>query len=244
MESIRGEVERASNYYYHTPQQQGIDNRMKRFVIERCEPFIIGPRVLELGYIDGIWTDVILKREYSIDVVEGATRNIEHARQKYLNHPKVTIYHQLFQEFNPGDKYNTILAADIIRYIPIVSDFFRTVKKWLENDGNLIVTVPNSRSLHRRIGALMKMEPTPTSQNSRDSEVGNLRSYDRYELRSLLLDAGYKIITLRGCFLKPLSSQQMENWNNELLKAFLDIGDELEDYCWFIYCVCKKGSEK
>jgi 2-polyprenyl-3-methyl-5-hydroxy-6-metoxy-1,4-benzoquinol methylase len=244
LEKIREEVERASNYYYHTPQQQGIDNRMKRFVIERCEPYIIGPRVLELGYIDGIWTDMVLKKEYSVDVVEGATKNIQHARQKYSNHPSVTIYHQLFQEFDPTNKYNTILAADIIRYIPSVTDFLRTIRNWLESDGHLIVTVPNSRSLHRRIGSLMKMEPMPTSHNLRDFEVGNLRSYDRYELRSLFLEAGYTTITLRGCFLKPLSSQQMEDWDDELLRAFLEIGDELEDYCWFIYSVCKRGSEK
>lgn len=244
MDSIRKEVERASNYYYHTPQQQGIDNRMKRLVVERCEPFIIGPRVLELGYIDGIWTDVVLKKQYHIDVIEGATKNIEHARKKYSNHPGVAIYHQLFQEFKPMTKYNTILAADIIRYIPHAGGFLKTIQEWLEEDGHLIVTVPNSRSLHRRIGALMNIEPTPISQNSRDLEVGNLRSYDRYELRSLLLEARYKVITLRGCFLKPLSSQQMDNWNDELLKAFLDIGDELEDYCWFIYCVCKRGSER
>jgi hypothetical protein len=32
----------------------------------------------------------------------------------------------------------------------------------------------------------------------------------------------------------------MEGWDDALLRAFLMIGDELEDYCWFLYAICAK----
>lgn len=238
--SARREVERASQHYYNTSLQLGIDRRTKQFVIERCEPFIRGPKVLELGYVDGSWTDIILAKGCHVDIVEGASRHVEHARNRYAGNKRARIFHQLFQEFAPDRTYDTIVAGDMLRYLPDPVGFLRRATDWMNRDGHLIATIPNSRSLHRRIGALMNMEATPTEANKRDLEVGNRRSYDRYEFRHLLIESGLEIETLRGCFLKPLSSAQMQSWSDELLRAFLDVGDEMEDYCWFIYAVCRK----
>ena len=233
----RGEVERAATHYYYTPLQQGIDARTKRFVIERCEPFVRGPRVLDLGYVDGQWTDVALSRGARVDVVEGARRHVEHGRAKYAGRDDVRITHALFQEFVPDCAYDTVIAGDMLRYVPDDVAFLRTVRSWLAPAGQLIVTVPNRRSMHRRVGALAGMERRPDENNVRDTEVGNQRSYDRYALRDVMLSAGFELLELRGCFLKPLSSAQMENWPDTLLRAFLELGNELEDYCWFLYAV-------
>jgi 2-polyprenyl-3-methyl-5-hydroxy-6-metoxy-1,4-benzoquinol methylase len=238
--STRSEVERASQHYYHTPLQTGIDNRTKQFVLERCVPYLRGSRVLELGYVDGLWTDEMLARGYKVDVVEGAARHVEHARERYSGNADVRIFHQLFQEFEMDVTYDTVIAGDMLRYLPDPAVFLMRVNGWLKDDGCLIATIPNSRSLHRRIGALMNMEATPTKANQRDMEVGNLRSYDRYEFRHLLLQGGFEVKVLRGCFLKPLSSAQMQDWSDELLRAFLEMGNEMEDYCWFIYAICHK----
>jgi len=234
------EVERASQYYYYSDQQLGIDYRVKRYVIQRCEPFIKGPKVLDLGYVDGSWTDVILSKDCEVDIVEGATRHVEHARKQYSGNQKVRIFHSLFQEFQSDIRYDTVIAGDMVRYLSDPLSFLKLLFTWLKNDGNLIITVPNSRSLHRRIGSLMNLEPSPTELNQRDREVGNQRCYDRYELRNLLLESSFRIEDLRGCFLKPLSSSQMKNWSDQLLHAFFEIGDELEDYCWFLYAICRK----
>ena len=236
----RAEVERASQHYYHTSLQLGIDSRTKQFVIERCKPFIRGPNVLELGYVDGSWTDIILAQGCHVDIVEGASRHIEHARERYAGNKGARVFHQLFQEFVPDRMYDTIVAGDMLRYLPDPVGFLRRATDWMNGGGHLIATIPNSRSLHRRIGALMNMEATPTEANKRDLEVGNRHSYDRYEFRHLLMESGLEIETLRGCFLKPLSSAQMQSWSDELLRAFLNVGDEMEDYCWFIYAICRK----
>jgi trans-aconitate methyltransferase len=240
---LRAEVERAASHYYHTPQQLGIDRRTKQFVVERCLPFVRGPHALDLGYVDGQWTDALLSLDCHVDVVEGAARHIDHARQRYKDNKAVRISHCLFQEFTPDKRYTTIVAGDMLRYLPDPIAYLKQIQGWLEPDGRLIATLPNSRSMHRRIGALMDLEPTPVQANQRDKEVGNRTSYDRYEFRRLFLDSGYQIEAVHGCFLKPLSSQQMENFSDKLLRAFLEMGDEMEDYCWFLYAVCRRPVE-
>ena len=237
LESVRREVERASGYYYYTPLQQGIDARSKRLVIERCEPFIQGPAVLDLGFVDGDWTDAALRRAAHVDVVEGATRHVQHARTRYEGRQDVRVFHGLFQEFRPDRTYNTVIAGDMLRYVEDDVAFLTAVRGWLAPGGRLIVTVPNRRSLHRRIGVALGFEASLDEATVRDREVGNRRSYDRYELRAAVQAAGFQIDDVRGCLLKPLSSRQMQDWSDDLLRAFLEIGDELEDYCWFLYAL-------
>jgi trans-aconitate methyltransferase len=233
-------VERASTHYYYTPLQQGIDARTKRFVIERCESFIRGPRILNLGYVDGHWTDAALARGGQVDIVEGAARHVEHGRLRYGARPDVRIFHALFQEFSPDTRYDTVIAGDMLRYVPDDVGFLRRVGEWLIPSGHLIVTVPNRHSLHRRIGALIGIEKSTDEPNVRDMEMGNQRSYDRDGLRDVVQRAGFTVTELRGCFLKPLSSAQMQDWPDPLLRAFCDIGDELQDYCWFLYALATR----
>ena len=158
---VRDEVEIASRHYYHTPLQAGIDNRIKQLIIEHCEPFIRGPKVLELGYIDGTWTDVILRHECSVDIVEGASRHVEHARKRYADTTAVRVFHKLFQEFEPAEQYDTVVAGDMLSCLPDAAGFLQHIGGWMKPDGHLIATVPNSRSLHRRIGSLMNIEASP-----------------------------------------------------------------------------------
>lgn len=234
----RMEVERRADFYYHSEQQLGIDNRTRSFVIKSCMPYVQRDHVLELGYVDGLWTDELLHHNLRVDIVEGASRHVAHAQTRYAGNAAVRVFHNIFQEFTPPQHYNTVIAGDMIRYLADPEAFLMNVKSWLAPQGRLVITVPNSRSMHRRIGTLINMESTPTEANQRDQEVGNQRSYDRYELRALLQSTNWQIEALHGCFLKPLSSQQIENWSDELLQAFFLMGQELEDYCWFLYAVC------
>jgi trans-aconitate methyltransferase len=227
------------NEYYFSEQQVGIDRRTKDLVVRRCLPFLRGPSVLDLGFVDGCWTDHVLRCGWTSDIVEGNYRHVMHARELYANNPNVSVRHAVFDEFTAERRYHTIIAGDILRYVKDPVAFLRRLGSWLEPKGRLIVTVPNCRSLHRRIGALLSIECYPSEPNARDKDVGNLRGYDRYQLRHELCSAGLHPIELRGCFLKPLSSAQISGWSDPLLEAFLEIGDELEDYSWFLYAICE-----
>ena len=226
--------------YYYSEQQLGIDRRIKNLVVGRCLPHLRGPAVLDLGYVDGCWTDPVLERGWTSHIVEGAELHVEHARQRYAGRTDVSIEHARFDDFRTDRRYDSIIAGDMLRYVEDPRAFLNRLRDALAPDGRLIATVPNALSLHRRIGTLIGMQPHPAAFDARDREVGNLRSYDRYSLRHELRAAGLQVLELRGCFLKPLSSAQMNEWSDELLGAYLEMGDELEDYAWFIYAICAR----
>src|SRR5208337_3856612 len=93
------DVERASEKYYFTSQQTGIDNRCRERMIRRCMPYVRGGRVLELGFMDGQWTDHFLARGCTLQIVEGALRNVTFGREKYAENSDVAFSHCLFEDF-------------------------------------------------------------------------------------------------------------------------------------------------
>jgi len=233
-------VEKNSQSYYFSEQQLGIDNRTKKLVMEQIIPYIKEPKVLELGFVDGMFTDIMLTRGLDVTVVEGAEKHVTYAKNKYKDKKNVSIIHSYFETFTTQDKYNTILGGDMIQFLDDPVAFFSKAKNWLDDDGVLIVTTPNRRSFHRRIGAYLKILSNPEDVSINDKKTGNLTMYDAYQLHDVLVQSGLCVHFVRGCFLKPLSSNQIKDWDDNLLRAFLKIGDELGDYGWFLIAYCSK----
>lgn len=237
---IAQRVDHNSESYYFSDQQLGLDNRTKKLVMEQTLRYVKGPNVLELGFVDGMFTDMMLEHGLNVTVVEGAKNHIEYAIKKYKREKYITIVHDYFETFDSEDRFDTIVAGDMIQYLDNPIPFFIKAKNWLTVDGAIIVTTPNRRSFHRRIGAYLGISINPEAVTSLEKSTGNIIMYDQYLLRDVLVSSGLFVHFVRGCFLKPLSSKQMETWDDNLLKAFLEIGDELGDYCWFLVALCTR----
>ena len=82
MKTDQTQLDRSSQSYYYS-DKMNIDNRLRNCLIQRCLPFAKGPRVLELGFMDGQWTEQFLARGFSVDIVEGAERQYQCAADKY-----------------------------------------------------------------------------------------------------------------------------------------------------------------
>lgn len=226
--------ERFNNTYYHSPQQH-FDNTFKHYLIGRIEAFVSGPAVLELGFLDGIWTDRLLQMGHRVDIVEGSPVRCQDARTRYGQDARVSVHEAMLEDFETDIAFNTVLAGDMLQFVDNTTTFLTRLRQWLAPHGTLLVTVPNSRSLHRRVGTLMGLKTSPDELAPNDLAVGARRSFDAYSLRRLLSDCGYNVEFIRGSFLKPLSSAQMQDWSPELFSAYDQLGEELQEYCYYLY---------
>ena len=100
------ELNTAAEHYYFSAQQMGIDNRCRDRLIERCLPFVRRGRILELGFMDGQWTDRFLALGCNVTIVEGAVRNIEYGQKKYWERSDVTFVHSTFEAFEAVGEFN------------------------------------------------------------------------------------------------------------------------------------------
>jgi hypothetical protein len=55
----------------------------------------------------------------------------------------------------------------------------------------------------------------------------------------LLTDGGYHVEHIETTILKPVSSELMANWSDELLDALDRVAGEIPDYGWYIYALCR-----
>jgi SAM-dependent methyltransferase len=234
------EVNAAAEHYYFTAQQTGIDNRCRERVIRRCLPHIrLGSHVLELGFMDGQWTDHFLERGCRVTAVEGATRNVEYGRQKYRGELRVSLIHSLFDDFVPSEQFDLVQMGGMLKHLDDPTALLRRARSWLKPSGLLIATTPNARSLHRRVGVYMGMLEDLGALSEMDRNVGNLRHYDLDSFRRLIVDGGYEIIEIATSITKPVSSDKMEEWSDDLLDALDKIATEIPDYGWYIYSISR-----
>ncbi|MHC9539488.1 MAG: class I SAM-dependent methyltransferase [Vulcanimicrobiota bacterium] len=232
-------LDNASQSYYYS-DKMSTDNRLRRFLIRRCLKHVHGPRILELGFMDGQWTREFLSHGFSVDIVEGAAKQFETAEKIYAPNPSVRVFHSLFEDYEPDGAYDTILAGGMIKHLPEPGLLLGKMKEWLNESGVLVATTPNASSLHRRVGTFMGILESPEDLTDSDLAVANLRVYNRYTFRKELIKAEWKIIELSGCGLKPVSTEQMTDWSDELLEALDRVSEELIDYSWYIYAICVK----
>src|SRR4030095_6827670 len=236
-------VEEAGHRYYYTSGQE-FDDLNKKMVIDEIRRFVKPGRMLELGYINNIWTNALLAEEGTVDILEGASNHVEKARADFANEPRVAVFHTLFEDYKPKEQYDTILMSGVIKHIPDDVNFLRRARAWLKPDGVVIACTQNSRSFHRRLGTYMGLEPTPDSHNARDKEVFNIHQYDRYKWRALFLEAGYEVEKVEGVFLKILSTEQMmylgERYDvMSIMEGLRQLAAELQDYAWYLYLIAR-----
>jgi hypothetical protein len=101
------------------------------------------------------------------------------------------------------------------------------MRSWLNPDGDLVVIVPNSESIHRQLAVLMGLQPHLDSLSQRDHVVGHQRVYSFAGLRADLKEAGFQVVEEKGFFFKPLPNSMMLEFSHDLLWAMNVIAETL-----------------
>jgi 2-polyprenyl-3-methyl-5-hydroxy-6-metoxy-1,4-benzoquinol methylase len=215
-----------------------IDRKQIMMMVRRGLPHCRGPKVLEMSYNDRGWTDALLDKGFDLTVIEGARYNVEYARAKYGDRLRITEV--LFEEFEPAERYDTIVMSCIIEHVIDPGLVLQRAASWLNDDGVIILVVPNRLSLHRRVGFRAGLLSSMEELSDQDLSVGHRRLYTVDGLVQEIADAGLKTPAIEGIFLKPLSSSQMMDWPDSLLNAYDGMSEELRDYSAYLFAPCVK----
>lgn len=184
-----------------------------------------GDRVLEMGFGEGNVTNNLLKAKMKVEIVEGAKVLAEKAKKIYGD--GVVVHHDLFENFKPNQRFDCILATNILEHVDDPRTTLEAVSRWCNNETLLVVSVPNSESFHRRLAVLMGLQPTLDTLSPRDHLVGHQRVYSREMLLDHIDEAGFEVIAQKGFLLKALPNSMMADFSPELIQALYKIADEL-----------------
>ena len=219
-----------------------------------------GRSALDLGCNDGLITEELCKRFSRVVGVDASEAHIKAARKRVS---EAVFYTALIEEFDPrGELFDTIYMVNILEHLDSPVDILRRVKEWLNQEGCIIIHVPNALSLNRRIGQLMGLISNHYELCPLDIEVGHRRFYDTDSLKRDIVASGLKVESIGGVIIKPFSHPQMEwlinceawdkelrgwggkdrtiDWRERLCTALYEIAKELPQYASPIWARCVK----
>ena len=237
------DLDRIAKEYHLAPQNDMfIENICQEFELEWVKSKIQpNSKVLELGFGDGV-TFRNLAPYCELSVVDGSKLIISEAKKvKEEIGTESKIYESYFENFEPGTTYDCIFASHVLEHVVNPDLIISKLDEWLKPNGTVIIIVPNSESLHRRLATLMGIQERLESLSERDHLVGHLRVFNLAELENLLKQHGWNIEERRGFFLKPLANSQMINFDRKLVRAMCEISDELPpEFCANIALIVSK----
>jgi 2-polyprenyl-3-methyl-5-hydroxy-6-metoxy-1,4-benzoquinol methylase len=234
MVSESDRVEGLANWYLE--EQLDFDKRLIRFRYQMLKTNLFGTRGLELGPAEGQMTRFLLQDFTSLTVVDAASELLGSIPEA----PNLLKIHSLFEDFHPEDLFDSIIMEHILEHVDKPVDLLKRVRDWLVPEGRLFIGVPNGNSIHRLAAVKMGLLDHPCQLNERDYKVGHRRVYTPETLRKDNERSGLIIEKINGVFFKPLSNQQIQDdWTDEMIEGFFELGKDFPEYSSDIQAVCK-----
>lgn len=227
-------VESLSDWYLK--EQLDFDKRLIRYRYETIKGKFAGKRGLELGPAEGEMTQFLVQDFEELTIVEGSSELLSQIPDK-ANLIKV---HSLFEEFEPEKPFDSIILEHVLEHVDEPEALLRRVKTWLAPNGKLFIGVPNGNSIHRLVAVKMGLLDDPCQLNTRDHALGHRRVYTPVTFRAVIEKSGLKVHEIGGVYFKPLSNAQIqENWTEEMIQGFFELGKDFPDLAAEIYAVCQ-----
>lgn len=214
---------------------KGVSTQMVEYSFEVFSRHIRGGKILEMGPAEGIMTPLLLGICESLTLLEGAKQFCEDLRTRY---PKATVVHSLFEDYAPNERFDYIILGHVLEHVENPQAIVSLASGWLNPGGKLVAAVPNAQSIHRQAAVLMGLLPRADFLNEMDIHHGHRRVFNPDSLKEIFTQEGLKINNFGGYWLKPVSNAQIEqSWTPEMLKAFMQLGEQYPEIAAEIYVV-------
>jgi len=225
--------------------------------LEHCR----GDSLLDMPCGDGVLTALMAPKFKRVVGIDASSKHLALARE---NLPSAELHEMLIENFETSERFDTITMINILEHVVDPIMLLRKASSLLNQDGVLLVHVPNSMAINRRLAVLMGTltdceELSPFDINV----VGHRRSYSMASLCADIRQADLNIYATGGVFYKILSTPQMDwflknglwkdggfgwgrvggpqkDWKAEFCRASYELGKEHPEDCNIIYaCVTR-----
>lgn len=220
------------------------DRLIKSLAIRTFKPYVrASGSGLEFGCCDGFMTSLIAQMCDNLTVVDGSQTFINMARKRVSS--KVEFEHALFEEFNPGRKFDYIFATYVLEHVSDAIGFLKHARSLLSTYGLLFIVVPNARAMSRQIARHMGLVDDLFVLTQNDINHGHRRVYDRTSLNKDIGAAGLQQVSQGGLLLKLLADFQMDKMietgiiADPQIEGLYKMGLEYPDFAGSLFSVCK-----
>lgn len=196
-----------------------------------------GKSALEVGCGSGSATEKLCKLFKDIEVVEPSQKNVALLKSRV---PDVRCHEMLLEDFSTTRKYDFVFFLNVIEHVEDPVESLKSLAELVKHEGLIFISGPNCMSLNRRAGYKMGVLENYEKMAPKDYEVGHRRLYTVDMLRDHCDQAGLKVLSMKGMYLKPLSETQMLELGDDVVRAFYSLGEDIPEYCASLLAVATK----
>ncbi len=232
---------------------------LAQYKVESCLELKRGDKLLDIACGDGLMTAMFAQEFKQVVGVDANGTHLKKARNRL---PDVEFFECLIEEFETDKKFDTVTMLDLLEHVEDPVRVLQKAASFLEDDGVLIVHVPNAYAINRRLAVLMGTLTHCEELSPFDIQVaGHRRSYSMETLCADIRRAGLSVRSTGGIFYKILSTPQMDwflknglweeggfgwgrvggeqkDWKSEFCRASYELGKSQPEDCNIIYaCV-------
>lgn len=196
-----------------------------------------GKSALEVGCGDGYSTEKLNALFNDLNVIEPSKKNIALLKRRV---PEIACENVLIEDFKTTKKYDFVFFLNVIEHVedPVAS--LKVLVNLLRDEGLIFISAPNCMSLNRRAGYKMGLLKSYDQMAAKDLEVGHRRLYTVDMLTEHCEQAGLKVLSMKGMYLKPLSEGQMIKLGDDAVRAFYALGEDTPQYCASLLAIATK----
>lgn len=191
--------------------QYQVDLLVRRMFLSRIQKYLKEKsfgKVLEVGSYDGSMTELILEYVDHLEVIEPSLDLTKTVSAKFGN--RVTISNTTLEQFSPEGKYSLVFLIHTLEHIDDSLGALIKLRDLLDENGLLIVMVPNAEALSRQIAVEMGLMSSIYEVLESEKSQGHIRNYDMQSLRSEIEEAGMDCFESGGVLLKTLANFQLD----------------------------------
>jgi 2-polyprenyl-3-methyl-5-hydroxy-6-metoxy-1,4-benzoquinol methylase len=202
-------------------------------------------KIIEFGSATGQMTEMLSKIAKTVVAVDGSRDFIEIARKRVSNAENVIFYESYFENFKLDEKFDCLIMHHILEHIEDPVSLLPNIKKFLNHDGILVISVPNAHALSRQLAVKMGLLSSVYELTDNDKHHGHYRVYDWKILEDQIIDSGFFIIGKHGLSFKLFSDKQNIDMLDakiiaeEQIKGLWQMGDQLPDFAGAIMIIAK-----
>jgi len=226
-----------------------------------CLEHARGESLLDMPCGDGALTAMMAPRFKRVVGVDASSKHLALAK---ANLPTAELHEALIEDFVTSERFDTITMINVLEHVVDPVLVLRKAASLLNDNGVLLVHVPNALAINRRLAVLMGTLTECEELSPFDIEVaGHRRSYSLTSLCADIRQAGLNISATGGVFYKMLSTPQIDwflknglweeggfgwgrvgghqkDWKAEFCRASYELGKQHPEDCNIVYaCITK-----
>lgn len=233
--TAREAMERLDGIGVRAPHTQGVMIPATEYCWSIFKRHVVGSSILELGPAEGVMTELMVKAGFTVTAVEGSPL-LAKALESRL--PDVTVVNCLFEEFEPMEKFDTIVLSHVLEHLDDPDAILSSLRSWLRPGGVVVSSVPNANSLHRQAAVYMGTLSHVGQLNATDMSHGHMRVYTPESFHDVFRRNHLQIKESGGYWLKTLANFQIEAWyTTDMFDAYLRLGETYPSIAAEIYIV-------